>query len=397
MKKTFLLCASLFISVSAFSQNETSTTPDNQPVVTSLQEGVAVATSDDETAVAVSEDETVEGVEEGTLGLSQQEAEQIVEDVEDAVSTSLGVDENNVKVGTPQVIRETVVEQTVVPVQPVPVEEVEEEVEEVYVGAQGSSIDDIINTYGNLTANMFTEKHFQSVWGRKGYFNISYNNAKLEPKESYKTGMGNNVVENMKCAWGVGIQYGRNYNLHKPIANIVTINLDYTPLDLNANYYKAEESTHLFNSSEQYTDKKDNSVMYLPWNTEKWEFNYGMNLGPSLTFAPFTHMKVKGLHFLKFNVYYHIGYHVSLLMFKPKENQDASAATWSSMDKASKLSFGHGLTNAVGFNVSWKAIGVGYEVRWASLEYMALDKENFGSDKYKFKAPTARVFLEIRL
>ena len=75
-----------------------------------------------------------------------------------------------------------------------------------------------------------------------------------------------------------------------------------------------------------------------------------MNVGPSVTLAPFVKLTNPEIQFLK-------------------------------------LSFGHGLTNAIGFNISWKAIGLGYESRWTSASYQSLDKEIFGKTKYKFKAP----------
>ena len=342
-----------------------------------------------------------------SVELSPEEAQEIMEEVKETVSANSEEGEI-INVGTPQVVEEEVIEVVTRPssnrIMPVPVrveedDDIEGAEEEVFVGSSSSSLDDIINIQQQITVNMSEEKHFQSVWSKKGYFNISYNMAKLEPKEVIHTGLGTDVP-NLKCDWGVGLQYGRNYSLLKhPIANIVMINLDYTPLDLNVNHYKKAEGKYLYNSAEKNGDK-----FYLPWNVEKFEYNYGMNLGPSITVAPFTKLNVKGLHFIKLNIYYHIGYHVSLLQFNAKDDQDAnpdhsnnSASPFKTMKESLKLAFGHWLTNCVGANLSWKAIGVGYEVRWASLKYMSLDKKNFGSDKYKFNAPTARVYLDIRL
>ena len=404
MKKQLLAGTALFAGLTIFAQEPTTVPanePENAPVVTSLEEGAAVVTTPEGVAVATEEGVTVEEAVEETTGLSSEEAEKIVEDVIESVSATLDDDQEIIKVGTPEVIKEEV-EQTVIystPVEPAPVEEeeVEEVEEEIYVGS--SSLDDIINTQGRITQNVSTEKHFQSVWSRKGYFNISYNSAKLEPKETYNVMYNNGnyvALENMKSDWGVGLQYGRNYGILKhPIANIIMINIDYTPLDFNANHYKkADLKGKLFDSSD---DSK--GYLELPWNAEKFEFNYGMNVGPSITLAPFTKINgVRGLHFLKFNVYYHIGYHVSLLYFMPKKADDASESTFGNINTvASKLCFGHGLTNAVGFNVSWKAIGVGYEVRWANLDYKSFNTGDFGKTTYKFKAPTGRVYLNIRL
>lgn len=402
MKKQLLVISALFAGFTMFAQDPTpaqATETENTPVVTSLEEGTAVATSPDGVAVAEEEEVTVAGAVEEATGLSEDETEEIVEDVIEAVSGNLDDNQEIVKVGTPEVIKEKV-EQTVIystPVEPGPVEEEEViEEEEVYVGS--SSLDDIINTQGRITQNVSTEKHFESVWSRKGYFNISYNSARLEPKATYNVVYNNGkyvALENMKSDWGAGIQWGRNYSiLRSPIANMVMINIDYTPLDFNANHYKKAEGQYLFDSS----DKQDNSLE-LPWNAEKFEFDYGMNVGPSITLAPFTKLNnLNGLHFLKFNVYYHIGYHVSLLYFMPKKEQDKTPSTFDDINSvASKLCFGHGLTNAVGFNVSWKAIGIGYEMRWANLDYKSFNTGDFGKTTYKFKAPTSRVYLDLRL
>ena len=265
------------------------------------------------------------------------------------------------------------------------------EVEEVEI--EGETIDDIIQTQGQITANVSTEKHYQSIWSRKGYLNISFNFAKLNPKETYITEV-NQPIEHFTSNWGLGIQYGRNYSVLKnPIHNMFMINVDFTPLDLNINHYAKGKSQYLFDSSAKSKD----GDYYLPWNTEKVEYNYGINVGPSFTVAPLVNSNNPELHFIKFNVYYHIGYHVSLLQYIPEAENDKNPATFDNINDALKLSFGHGLTNAVGFNVSWKNIGLGYEARWASLSYQSLDKENFGKTKYKFNAPTSRIFIEVRL
>lgn len=398
MKKLVLTLAIFVSCIPAFSQH-----PANLIVPASSEAGeveepanVVVEVTGEETTISGEQDEEA-------TGLSTSEAEEIKAEVEEAISGQLKDDEEVINVGTPQVIRETVVETTTVPAT-LPQPQIEEEVELVEEEVEydkGSSLDDIINTQGRLTENVSTEKHFESVWSRKGYFNISYNNSKLEPQKQYLAayidGKYQNI-ETMESDWGVGIQYGRNYNLlKKPIANIVMINLDYTPLDFNVNHYKGGDAKILYDSN----DKNDNEKNYLPWNVEKFEFNYGMNLGPSITLAPFTKInKCPGLHFLKFNVYYHIGYHVSLLHFNPKKEQDgAPNQSYSNIfdGATSKLCIGYGLTNAVGFNVSWKSIGIGYETRWASLNYQSLDSSTFGKEKYKFKSPTNRVYIEFRL
>ena len=104
-----------------------------------------------------------------------------------------------------------------------------------------TTIKDIIKVQQQVTSRNATEQHFADVWGRRGYFNFSYNNTKLTPKDNnYPNGQGGFVSE-MKSDWGASIQYGRCYRLHKkPIANVATFNIDYTGIDLNVNHFKAE-------------------------------------------------------------------------------------------------------------------------------------------------------------
>lgn len=286
-----------------------------------------------------------------------------------------------------------------------------------------ASIDEIINMQQAVTETNLSGKHFEQVWGRKSFLNINYNTSTLDPKETtfpknsgrdnipYVETGGSSVPNGGRAPkyesdWGASLVYGRNYNLHKkPIVNILFINLDYTPLDLNANHYKAlNNGVNIYNSDDTYalngkSTSQSGTYNYVPWNYEKYEFNYGMTLGPSLTIAPFTYTNIKALHFIKVNAYYHIGYHVSLLLMKNSDRGDMAerGANKNKVANSAKLEFGHGLIQSFGFNVSWKSIGVGYEVRTGGLKYLSIDSENFGKTQYKFDALTSRVYLQIRL
>lgn len=263
-----------------------------------------------------------------------------------------------------------------------------------------TTINDIIMVQQQLTSRSDTEKHFSSVWGRRGYFNFSYNNTKLSPKSSILTEFGTNVPD-FKSDWGVSIQYGKSYRLHKkPIANVALFNIDYTGIDFNVNHFKAEGDGKLYDSSKKFTKDKD-TYYYTPWNMEKYEANYGMSLGPSLTLAPFNLTNSKALHYLKFNVFFHVGYHVSVLYMKNNKDADANTDTTSedfkNMESNLKLDWGHGLITSLGFNVSWKAIGIGYEMRNGNIKYKAANTGDFGKDEYEFKSATNRVYLQIRM
>ncbi|MBO6099096.1 MAG: hypothetical protein J6P01_03020, partial [Prevotella sp.] len=262
------------------------------------------------------------------------------------------------------------------------------------------SVSDIIKMQQEVTKRNQSESHFRSVWSRKGYLNISYNTSTLSPKDAVPTGVAYNggKAPEYKSNWGASIQLGRSYALHKrPISNILQFNIDYTYIDLNVNHFKAEgDGTNLYDSSNKSGEK-----YYTPWNLEKYDINYGMAVGPSVTVAPFTYTKYAGLHHMKFNVYFHIGYHVGLLYMVNDENadvnQDKDDDDYKRMKDNLKMDLGHGLTTSFGFSLTWKTIGVGYEHRSGSLKYKSLSTDDFGKDSYKFKSSTNRVFVQFRM
>lgn len=271
-----------------------------------------------------------------------------------------------------------------------------------------TTIKDIIKVQQQVTSRNATEQHFADVWGRRGYFNFSYNNTKLTPKDNnYPNGQGGFVSE-MKSDWGASIQYGRCYRLHKkPIANVATFNIDYTGIDLNVNHFKAE-GTGQYDSRDRHPgegDKKSESFYTLPWNMEKYEVNYGMSLGPSLTLAPFNLLNGNGLHYIKINVFYHIGYNVSMI-YTPNDKKldvnqsgvvDYNDTDYKAMESNLKMSWGHGMIQSFGINLSWKAIGIAYEHRTGKIKYKAMNTSDFGNNEYEFTNATNRISLQIRM
>lgn len=266
-----------------------------------------------------------------------------------------------------------------------------------------TTIKDIIKQQQKVTTNNATEKHYSDVWGRRSYLNISYNSETLSPKDDVLTGLeGEGKVKDMDNDWGLSIQYGRNYRLHKtPISNILQFYIDYTFIDLSANHFK---TTGRYSSKAKGTSSSTtystSSEYYFPWNIEKYDFNYGMSLGPSVTLAPFTSNDNTALHYLKLNLYYHIGYHISML-YAPKEDAaDAKDGTTKGMETISdavKMEWGHGFTHSFGFNISWKFIGLGYEYRHGSLSYKPVATSTFGSDKNDFTSSVNRFYIQIRM
>lgn len=294
-----------------------------------------------------------------------------------------------------------------------------------------TSISDIIATQEIITSRNTTIAHFDKVWRRNSYFNIGYHtNMSLTPKDKIESGyegFNNGLVPKFKGDWGASIVLGHSYRLHKkPIANTVQFYIDYNYIDLDINHYKAEVSPteKLYDSSNTWTnpdDKKhpDKSYLYTPWCLQKYEMNYGMMIGPSITIAPFSFVNVPQLHYVKLNFYYHIGYHASVMYMIDNSDYDANPnqkpVTWSynptpeqqqaqanyssfqNMENATpKMDWGHGLISSFGFSLSWKSIGIGYEVRKGTLDYKSVSTNTFGNDTYKFNTVTSRFYITIR-
>ncbi len=283
-----------------------------------------------------------------------------------------------------------------------------------------ATIADIVAIQERVNTQNSTAAHKSKVWGRKTFINVSYSNTKLKPEDKIVLGFpnpGEGEVPDFKSDWGVALQLGHSYNLHKkPIANILQFNLDFTYIDLAANRFKSEQGIVtkdedgkdrelLYNNGNirpktEVTNKKDEDkdIRYIPWNLEKYDISYGMNLGPSITVAPFTYLNMPQLHFIKLNAYYHIGYQASILWMQNKDGADAITPPYKGYsDDSVKLNWSHGLTQSFGVNLSWKAIGVGFEMRKANYLYTAVETKTYGHDSYKFKGSSSRIYLSFRL
>ena len=267
-----------------------------------------------------------------------------------------------------------------------------------------TTISDIIKEQQEINSRNSSYRHFEEVWSRRGYFNIAFCNSTLDPDGQIPTGIDGGVVSKFKSDWGASIQLGRSYRLHKKaIANTLQFNIDYTYIDLGINHFKAEDGQYLYDSSNKKTvtsGGKSETYYYLPWNLEKYEANYSMSLGPSVTIAPFNYVRAKELHHLKLNFYYHIGYGVSFLYMKNMKEADKNQthdSDYKEMSDNLKLCWGHGLTNSFGFSLSWKVIGIGYEHRSATWKYKSMNTKEFEDDSNKFKSATNRFFIQFRM
>ena len=269
------------------------------------------------------------------------------------------------------------------------------------------TIDEIVKEQQETTTRNSTIKHFNEVWGRRSYFNLSFNNSHLMPKGVCETGIGNNIMEDVRSNWGVSLQYGRNYRLHKkPIGNVLQFYVDYTGIDLSFSHYKIDgDGKNVYDSSQQRIvtdDEGTNAYYYIPWNLEKYEGSYGMSIGPSMTIAPFTYTSSEALHFLKFNMYFRVGYQASILYMVNEKSADANQAgkgssNFKDMSENLKMNWGHGVLTSFGFSLTWKAIGIGYEYRVARNKYKSFAPSDFGDDSYKFKTSTNRIYISFRM
>lgn len=275
-----------------------------------------------------------------------------------------------------------------------------------------ASVSDIVKMQQEVLSNKQAGKHFQNVWKRRSFFNMSWTESKMKCKQDNDEKLRG--LE-FKSDWGVTLQSGTNYRLHKePIAKMINIALDYSWLNLNVNHIKDadhEDGEFLYNSTDRNvktdvsTGKTDEYYVY-PWKLEKYEANYGMTLGPSITIAPFVPLGVKQLDYLKIQAYYHIGYSASFLYTLNKEefdeNQNPSQSNadaykdYNAMKDNLKLQWGHGMTSTFGFNIFWKRVGIGYERTTGTFKYKNFNTKDFGRDKTKFTNEYSRIYLTIR-
>ena len=272
------------------------------------------------------------------------------------------------------------------------------------------SITDILNMRQSISTMNDRQSHFAKVWGNRTFLNISYTNERLLPTEGIGiyTGVDEEKVEEFKSDWGISLKWGHNYQLHKrPIANIVSINMDFVWTDINVAHFKAKGNEDLYDSSSTFTKEDEqgnlNRHYYLPWNLEKYDFNYGMAVGPSITVAPFTTINSRGLHYIKLNFYYHIGYSASLLLMKndkgkADKNTSESGELYRQHDllKGSQLALGWGLIQSFGFNIGWNFVCVGYEYRKSMMKFQAIDTNRFSNRREDFKSMNSRFYLQFR-
>lgn len=267
------------------------------------------------------------------------------------------------------------------------------------------SIQDIINEQQQITTHNMRESHFNDVWSRRSYFNIGYSSTSLRPEDDIPVGLGSDKLGTLSAKWGLALQSGRGYRLHKePIANTVQFCLDYTWIDLNVNFFDSQGGPILYDSSLAQEDDKDKYQM--PWNLKKYEAGYGMTLGPSISVCPFNMLDAPLLHYLQLHFFYHIGYQLSVIFMTNNEDADANQSVDATapntkrhkqMKDNMKGLWGHGLSNSFGVSLTWKSIGIGYEHLSSKTRYKPFSTGDFGKDTDKFTLSRNRIFIQFKM
>lgn len=273
------------------------------------------------------------------------------------------------------------------------------------------TIKSIIKLKQNVMRRTNNSAHQKDVWSRHAFLDLTFVNEGLTPvstankdgqklhdfvpitdvtdelNESFHNG---GVAPKYKSDWGISLKNGKNYALHRnPIANVVSINLDYTWIDFSAIHFSEVKDHDGLATIEKVENGSSQSSVsyYTPFNAEKYELSYGMSLGPSLTIDPFNYMGVSQLHYLKFNVYYHIGYQGSLLFMTYPSGTDTNNMA---------VDISHGWNNSYGASVNWKKFGIGIEHRSIPRKFWALDSKTYKNCRYKFDTNQTRLFLQFR-
>lgn len=265
-----------------------------------------------------------------------------------------------------------------------------------------SSLDEIVKTQEMVYTKKFRDKVVQNVWKRKSSFSIAYTTTNLEgdlqmynpdpTKDAYEL-----VNQKFKNDWGLTMKIATTVRFHKrPIADIVSFGLDYSLLDLSVNHYKELDGDKLYKSSETWTENIDGKIRnphYIPWGLQMYNFTYGMNLGPSIGVAPFARFKNPQLAHLRLHLYFNVGYRASLLLMKGNDDKDAAQPRDEKVKESSKLQWGHGFYTMFGVRMSWKGIGIGYELVNGSQKYKSVETEIYGSGTNKLKESSHRIVL----
>ncbi len=240
-----------------------------------------------------------------------------------------------------------------------------------------TTLNDIIAQESKSKTDVKYDQHLRKVWGKNTFFNISYNKTKLS-SDQFPIGGGRGAANEFKNNLGVGIQWGQTFNFHKKaLGNVVFFGLDYTWMDVNFNQYKkADLPTPGYST--------DYETYVMPWHNKKMSIDYGMSVGPSLTLYPFTPLHKNAADNIRLQGYFHVGY--KAMGYIIKDSSDKNQFAW-----------GHGLYTAFGANLTFNAIGFGFEMRNDNnINVKHVKKEYDNKTKMKFKEKVTRLYIQFR-
>lgn len=228
------------------------------------------------------------------------------------------------------------------------------------------------------------------IWGKGRFFRLGY--------ASVQTGDGMNPVEKNK--YGFFLTKGTSYLFPKqPIAGLMKVGVDAVWFDAQVSKYKSPYDNTVWTNDFDYDDviyddDDDDDIPGMDMlnklidNVGHLSMTMGMGIGPVVTVAPFALSNVKVMKPLKASVYFH--YCPTFAMYARIDSGDVEMAT--------------GFCNMMdfGFNLMYRAIGVGVEGHWGNGKFKPLDfesifgGESLGSDRYKRSFANTRVYIQFR-
>lgn len=232
-----------------------------------------------------------------------------------------------------------------------------------------------------------------AIWGKGRFLRLGY--------ASVQTGDGLNPVEKNK--YGFFLTKGTSYIFPKqPIAGLLKVGVDAVWFDMQFSKYQSPYKNSVWTSEFEYDDSDDYEDDYdegfpgldmlnkLYDNVGHMSMSVGMGIGPVVTVAPFALSNVNIMKPLKASVYFH--YSPTFGMYARMDGGDVEMAT--------------GFCNMMdfGFNLTYRAIGVGVEGRWGNGKFKPIDfeslfdngGESLGSSRYKRSFANTRVYLQFR-
>lgn len=222
------------------------------------------------------------------------------------------------------------------------------------------------------------EQRLNKIWRRTKYRNIAFVKQSLQEQD----GTG----EKWHSDYAFALTMGRTYYLHrKPILNMIKFGIDWTYLDINyANYGKIKNYDFDNNDYplESYPDEQEDDI-----NIGRHQFEYAMQVGPSVTVNPIDHLKV--------NAYFRY------------------APSFSGILIDDEFSCNYASFFVTGAAISYKVISVGIESRWGKAKYKNFSIDDFNEEdmdvdnpewndvisksKRKFKTNSVRFYISFRI